>query len=390
MDEQNMIFLESFQNYYYSGNIPVAMIVSNQDVEVQIVLNVPVKGDIIDITELHTPDWSYFGWQGVVYLDLAALMTSRLSSIYPPSPYETGDYFDYSDIYVQQISGGEVTIKVNGAVVKTFVIIKGTVDKQKSVSDFNFFSYIQNNLLSLCPQIRYVHPEMPNVLNVYAFGLTTIYAKAKIQTGFNEEGEQTFSYEEVIFIETPLYENSLLTFNARFNAIVTVCFNAQWVLNQGADIVHIDLYSKDQTTEVETTPVRLIPNKTTFQYADIFAFENSLGGIDIVRFTGVLSENIDHEYLSFKNNNYNLEYDTLPNIQFEKNTGFLESREDLVFASDFLSSMKRYHYSNGEFKRIYITNKKATYQRGSLTSFTFTFAYAKQQHGFLLNRKESL
>lgn len=376
----NQLSVDLLQGYYFSGNIPVILIQSDVEADISVSLSAGGNPFLIDITELHTPDWGGTGLFGIIYLNISDLISAHLKTSYPldQSLEELG--------FVGQTGAfGTVTIKVDGDTVRSFKVIKGVVDYMipEYESPLNFQTYIKKNILSLCPQIRLVKPDHPNALTYYAVGGGKVYINAKIFTGYDGQGNPQHINEEKTYYT--FIGESLYTFDAMYQSL-----SALYSLSEGQHIEHIDVYGKDNDSSIQTASIRLIPDNTVYPYDDLFAFENSLGGIDIIRFTGVLSESIEHEYLSQTNIGRTSTYGLVHITIYSKNTGYFPDEEHAIFANDFIASTNIYHYKNERFEPIVITEKEAIYTKGKISAFSFKFKYSHQHTGKLLNRNTEL
>lgn len=110
---------------------------------------------------------------------------------------------------------------------------------------------------------------------------------------------------------------------------------------------------------------------------DVFIFENSLGGLDTVEFTGTLTESDNHDIQNALINDEIQEYDIDYQRIYTKNTGFIATESERVWLRDFYTSLQKWHYTGGILRRIFLKSWENESQKGELNQANFKFSYAK-------------
>jgi hypothetical protein len=110
---------------------------------------------------------------------------------------------------------------------------------------------------------------------------------------------------------------------------------------------------------------------------DKFLFENSLGGIDTAEFSGALTESDEHDVQKAMINDEMAEYDITYNRVYKKESGYIGSEAERLWLRDFFSSLQKWHYYYGQYRRIYLKSWDNASQKQEINSFTFTFQYSR-------------
>jgi hypothetical protein len=118
---------------------------------------------------------------------------------------------------------------------------------------------------------------------------------------------------------------------------------------------------------------------------DVFLFENSLGGIDTVEFTGSLTEVDEHDISRAIINEEMQEYGIDYNRIYSKETGYFATEAERLWMRDFYTSLQKWHYSGGVLRKIYVTSWKNESERLELNSASFVFSYAKDDGTMLIS-----
>lgn len=118
---------------------------------------------------------------------------------------------------------------------------------------------------------------------------------------------------------------------------------------------------------------------------DVFLFENSLGGIDTVEFTGSLIESDNHDIDRAVIGEETVEYGITYLREFKKYTGYTSTEAERLWQRDFYTSLNRWHAVGGELKRIYVKGWENESERNEINSGSFTFVYAKDDGTMLIS-----
>jgi hypothetical protein len=185
------------------------------------------------------------------------------------------------------------------------------------------------------------------------------------------EGTQLITSDPVLIYDLPTLQKS--TFDVKFQRIWESFFT-----DDDRAPYYIDVWIEDEGQDIKTYKQRYVLTADHHEFDDLFGFENSLGGYDIIRFTGEKVSNINHEFKSAVFLNENLEYDIIPGKSYDKSSGYFKNGYELLWSSDFLSSVNRYHYLNGFPVRIRIESFEASSVSTELNHFSFKYSYSKQ------------
>jgi hypothetical protein len=141
---------------------------------------------------------------------------------------------------------------------------------------------------------------------------------------------------------------------------------------------YIDCWIEDEGRDKKTYTQRYVLSDEYHEFDDLFAFENSLGGFDVIRFTGELGHGVNHEYKSALFDKDTMEYDLIFKKVFDKSTGYFRNGYELLWTNDFLASINRYHYVNSLPLRIVVNSFEAKDVKTELNHYSFNFSYSKQ------------
>ena len=119
------------------------------------------------------------------------------------------------------------------------------------------------------------------------------------------------------------------------------------------------------------------------EYDDVFAFSNSLGGFETIRFNGLMVENENHKPIVFRDhNNKFIEFETTHERIFQKFTGYFDTDNHRKWVKEFFTSAFRFHLRPAENtfvpERITIVGQNAASSRFVINGNSFEFKYANQ------------
>ena len=288
------------------------------------------------------------------------------------------------DVFKQVNAVRRFSIWLDEAPVYTASVVKGGIDIPRSeFGTYNYQLYFITNLLSWCPTVRnvkYREPVFVNYMNLYTGG--TILTAKYYWIDQNQVQQQTCAIYNM-----PSY--GLYTLNISFNKLVSIIEN-----NEGrVGIFAIDLYVTYVGNQISNTQRLWLVNDFN-ENDDVFAFTNSLGGLDTIRFTGPLTIKPNHKSITFRNINDELiEYQNTPETIFEKKSGYYEGNDHQRWVNDFLISYKRFHFrfteSNIVAEPIVVTDISAAFTPANINSCSFEFKYASQ-HPWQWGTREAL
>lgn len=355
----------ALQPIYLSGNIPIIQIPADETTVLS--LEIERGGTLIStITESYDPLRNE-----VIEINIRELLNTMLyadmdgKTFTPDHPY-----------YIQYSSYGKVTIKQGETTLCSFYVTKGSIDVDKFLEATTFF---KKNFLTSMPQTRYVAATEENLLAFFA----TEPVKIMIHGYEDFDDIGTLLEYQVL---TSAINNKQFIFSARWELLVAKFVALQF----GIVIKTIDIYILGTTSGVKSYPMRIMLKSEYVPQLDIFAFENSMGGIDTLRFTGEKTELPKHEAQTFTVRNVTREYASKPLLVFEKNTGWIESEDDRMWILDFFASHNRYHLHDNIFQSIVLAEFSAPSLPNSLNNFDFQFYYSRQKQGRLPVRLDTI
>jgi hypothetical protein len=327
-----------------SGNFPEEVVFQGDSAVVSIYKN----GELL-LEEEYVHDGSY-----LISLKLRELLDGQLTTTIPV----TGDLVDQTD------SAADFEIHIpgqHGDEVYPFRLVKGGVN-----SDFiDSASFLRANFLTWMPRVKKVKYLDPQWLTYYAVA----ESKLMVQATWLENGVLSTS-DPVEFYTLPY----------RKKTSMNVKFEMLWdnFSDEARAPYYIDCWIEDEGRDKKTYTQRYVLSDEYHEFDDLFAFENSLGGFDVIRFTGELSHGVNHEYKSALFDKDSLEYDLIFKKVFEKNTGYFRNGYELLWTNDFLASINRYHYVNGLPLRIVVNSFEAKDVKTELNHYSFNFSYSRQ------------
>ncbi len=389
----DQVSLDTLSLYYYSGNIPDITYNTAVPIGVTITLQRAVGGEVFSISEIHAPV------DGKVIIRIRELIHNELSSHFDfVTPFGGTDEYE-----TQSAAIGRVNIDIPGDIDVCptclhdgyydpcptcgtdkveedqvhFFVAKGNMDLRPGQS-FNFLDYFMKNFMTLSPQRRKSRFNDPCVVGFLACEGITV----KIESNMHKGGTSYFNVGASV-----TYGMGFYCMDATFSRLRDFLEAEHGSVNIN-DVTHITIWADGDTESLH--PLQIIKDDSHYDYNDIFLFESALGGIDTIRFTGVLSSKAEHEYLSANILRRQKEYGLIPLTVKEKNTGVIPDDEHLRWVMDFFASSTRYHWKNGKWWRIYILDKEAQVIKGRINSFTFKFAYEYQHTGIQVDREAEL
>lgn len=251
-----------------------------------------------------------------------------------------------------QASGCKQFKAVFDATEVLFTVIKGGVDASVVAADF-----LAANFLTWQPQVKPVGLEDPQWLSYYAAAECQLMAKGYLVDGAS-------AVEEI----ATLPAGQLSTVNVTY-ATLAALFTSQ--------PYSIDLYIQAGET-VLTWVQRFELSDAFFEFADIFVFENSLGGIDTVCFTGEKEANENFKFERGLFDDVTRDYQVDPDQAYTKNTGYFRSESERRWSLEFFKSLQKYQFVSGILKSVILPKQSLDSVAGDLNGYSFTFALAKQ------------
>lgn len=328
-----------------SGNFPDSVTFQGHNVPVTLLMN----GQVI-LEETYSSDSSF-----TISLKFKELLNDLLKTNIPIS----GDYIEQTT----SVANFEIhtTPGQLGVEIFSFTLVKGGIDSP--IIDCT--NFLLGNFLTWKPQVKKVHFLDPQWLTYYTVAESNLY----VQATYLEEDELITSDPLKI---TDLAVHKKWTINTKFERL--------WQpFNQaGRSPYYIDVWIADEGTDRWTYVQRYVLTDEYHEFDDLFIFENSLGGVDVIRFTGELERVIENEFKSAYFQKENLEYAVSVNQSFNKNTGYFRNPYEILWTIDFFASINRYHLVNSIPRRIVLKKYDAKDMKTELNHYEFTFSYSEQ------------
>lgn len=280
-------------------------------------------------------------------IDLADLLTSLLTVAIPASlpAYQDTAAVDFT----LTLTEGEEEPEEH-----EFKVLKGGVND--GVSDMSAF--LMANMLTWRPQVKRVKLDDPEYIDFYAEEACLVWAKAWFLTN------------PVITIGTLMGGKHHVidaTFS-RLRSLFLPFYLPRW----------IDVWIEDRNSN-KTWTQRYELTDDHDQFDDLFLFENSLGGLDTIRFTGKLNEKDLHDLNTALFGLEKLEYYLEFNRVMSKNTGLFLTQAESAWAREFFASTNRWWWNNGKWKRITVLSWEVERIYNEMSSFGFDFALSLQE-----------
>lgn len=336
-----MALVTTIPSISFSRNFPVLTV--EAEGVTAIVLK---KAAEVVLNELYYPDDT-----GIFTIDLADLLTSLLTIEIPTTT-------------LQEQSGAvsQFTLSI-GETDYTFTVLKGGV--KDGVADM--VAFVGENLLTWQPQVKKVKIDDQEFITFYAAEASLVWAKA------------WFLNNQVITVGS-MVGGKCYTIDTTFNRLRSLFL-------PGYLPQMIDVWIEDRNN-VKTWVQRYQLTDDHHEFDDLFLFENSLAGLDTIRFTGLRQERDEHELSSAKfdleTRDYYLEFNRVLN----KTTGYFETRAASDWAREFFASVNRWWYQDGKWKRITVLKWEVVRTHNEINAYSFDFALSLQEPLRKIERSE--
>ncbi len=339
--------IEDLPQIMLSGNFPDEITIShNLKTTVQVIF----RSELI-ISEEYDPDD-----KSLIRLRLKELYDSLLETDIPL----TGDLYNQS----KSIAYCQILVHFSDLDIldRGFHLIKGGIDSPI----IDCANFLKSNFLTWKPQVKKVQYLDPQWLTYFN---NDKGSKVYIQA--------TYLENEILVTSDPYLLHSLI-YNYKYT--INTKFDRLWQPFTAPERIpyFIDVWIGMETGEKVTYVQRYVLSNDYFRFNDLFIFENSLGGIDVIRFTGELERKIDNEVKSAILRNGYREYAVTINHIYTKNTGYFKNVYEILWTSDFFSSINRYHVVNNQPNKILVKSHEAKDIKGELNSYEFTFSYSQK------------
>lgn len=315
----------------FAGNVNDFVI---EDVTKSLVFKLSVD-DVVVVNEVYVADG------GIVRVPMKDIVDCFLSISVPRSDL---------DYMIQSLAVKKFKAEIEDTVVE-FTAVKGGISNVSESSTV----FLKTQWLTLQPQEKRIVTHQPEYLSYYA--AETCFVKMTVYFSDGSENETLLSLEAGNLYTVDV---SYLKISGKFERVVG-CYDV-WVENEaGERLTYVQRYILSQSN-TET---------------NVYLFENTLGGIDSVVFTGKFMEKIQTEGTVTTVLDESTDSDIDLNFSCEQNTGFIPSIDYARWLRGFFVSKQRYHVS-GALRRIYLRESENGFTKNSLNDFTFEFFYSKQ------------
>ena len=269
-----------------------------------------------------------------------------------------------TDVFVQTRGVLDFNAHIGDTTV-SFRVIKGGIGDAAEVATV----FLKSQFLTLQPQHKQTLTWQPEFLNYYTQEQCRLKLRAYFADGTNEE-------KYIADLETgKLYtiDLSFLKINGKIEK--QVGYYDAWIENTaGNRLTYIQRY-------ILTHPK---------DNSQIYVFENTLGGLDSVCFTGLFSEKLETNGNITTINDESSDSDIDFSVIYEQNTGYIPTFEYIHWLRGFFLSCQRYHVTDS-FRKIYIEESENTFKLTELNSYTFEFRYSLQsKYDFVIRNQEML
>lgn len=315
----------------FAGNVNDFVI---EDVTKSLVFKLSVD-DVVVVNEVYVADG------GIVRVPMKDIVDCFLSISVPRSDL---------DYMIQSLAVKKFKAEIEDTVVE-FTAVKGGISNVSESSTV----FLKTQWLTLQPQEKRIVTHQPEYLSYYA--AETCFVKMTVYFSDGSENETLLALDAGNLYTVDV---SYLKISGKFERVVG-CYDV-WVENEaGQRLTYVQRYILSQSN-TET---------------NVYLFENTLGGIDSVVFTGKFMEKIQTEGTVTTVLDESTDSDIDLNFSCEQNTGFIPSIDYARWLRGFFVSKQRYHVS-GALRRIYLRESENGFTKNSLNDFTFEFFYSKQ------------
>lgn len=302
------------------------------------------KNGIEILQEVYYPDNS-----GNFTVDVQEVIHSGLEIAIP-----TGNMF------YQQKAAANFSVYLDGNLQYNFRCVKSGIEGSPAIAGLSFF---KANFLTWQPQVMTVKYDDIQYLTYYT-------------TENNCHIRLKFYYYQSNAISTQ--ETTIYTMNAGqvYSLNMKYSHLRSFISPQTQKPVAIDVWVESAANVRLSNIHRYQLTDAYDRFDDLFLFENSLGGVDVIRFDGMLEAKDEHNILKAIFDKEKKEYDIEFSRIYSKNTGYLDTESKRRWALEFFSSVNRYHIVDGIIKRIVVSKFDTKNIKGELNDFSFDYYYS--------------
>ena len=301
------------------------------------------NGELV-IDETYFPDES-----GTIEIDIRELVTSLLSVSVPTS-----------DTFTQNNSVADFTATIGDKEI-VFRTVKGGIAGSTRATD-----WLAANFLTWQPQIKSVTYMQPEWLTYYA--QEDCHIKCRL---YNQDKSNT----DIIL--ATISAGQCISVNTQFARIIN--------LNETAKLAYYDIWVESLNTTRLSYAQRYILRDNTSQ-ENYFVFENSVGGMDAVSFTGNTNLEAETEHELAAMDDMSIQASQKMQQWLQQSTGY-KSAYEAKWLQDFFTSPQRYVCKDGQIKEIVIQDSALSDSSSeAVKEYSFKYRYADDRGLLQLDR----
>ncbi len=312
-----------------AGNIKDFVISSSEVVRFRL-----YKGEILLLDNQYQPDAS-----GNVTVSIKDVVLNTLSVEIPTT-----------DNYIQQNIAADFTADISDTIVN-FRAIRCGIDNYSG----NISSFLSGNFLTWQPQLVETRYSQPQWLTYYNALDGDVLLNVKF---YLKDGNTS-----VITLAT-IASGECISSNTQFAYI--------WSLLDSDKYGYYDVYVED-SSGIRLSYIQRYVLVDTTENDTVFVFENTLGGVDSVVFTGANVYTPQHTYTNAVYDELNCNLHTEQHGTYSQNSGYKTKRE-VLWLRDFFAMSSRYIVQEGILRPIVVDESTVSNSNmEQLHSFEFTY-----------------
>ena len=338
-----MNIIQQPDNLCFSGNVE-DFILTGVTESIHFKLQV---GNTIVIDEIYVPE------NGRVRINCKDVINELLTISVPSSDVD----------FLIQTDAVKVFKATLGNSVVNFTVVKGGIGNLEEISAV----FMKTQWLTLQPQQKEIVYNQPEWLSYFGVVTAKVRVKAYLPNGIEDKYILDIKAGNLYTIDV-----SYLKMCAKFGQAL------------GYYDVWVEDVNGNRLTYIQRYVLKIQDN------FNIYLFENTLGGIDTVAFSGEFVEKVKTEgkiaTILEESNDGDIDFE----ISYEQNTGFIPSLDYARWLLGFFVSKQKYHISDS-IKRIYIRESENEFTVNSLNDYSFEFFHSHQtRYNYVIRNNENL
>lgn len=321
-------------NVCYVGNLKDLLITSvTEDIKISI-----SKNGIVVIEEVYSPNH-----ESKVILKIRQLIDELL---------QVEVLLEGQTNFVQDKAVADISINVNNTSTISFIAIKGGVD----TINFDYNLYFKSNWLTWQPQTKSVTFHDPEFLSYYALEVTAVRAKAY----FADKSTATVNI-------AVLSAGKLTTIDTNYGRLSSLWENQP---------LYIDIWTEVGGVRLSYVQ-RYILSSMVRHSGDTYIFENTLGGVDTIVFTGSTKYSNEIEVSSALFDETQIDYSNIDQFTITKNTGYIPGNNYRQFVLEFMVSPRKIALFDSRLRPITLKDHSLHHNVFELNDFNFSYQFAQ-------------